>query len=1141
VVGRSLGHYEILGPLGAGGMGEVYRARDTQLGRDVAIKVLPEDLADDPDRLARQKREAHLLAALNHPGIATIHSLEESDGTHFLVMELVKGESLKERLAQGPLSVAEALDVCRQIAEALEAAHAENIVHRDLKPANVLVTPEGRAKVLDFGLAKMVGAAARDDDMSRSPTVTVVGTQTGMILGTAPYMSPEQVRGQALDKRADIWAFGCVLYEALVGQRAFDRETVADTLAAIIDQQPDWEAVQSVAGPTVVKLLHRCLDKDVDRRLHDIADARIELEDALELISGNVARGPGIPGSTIGKSGRVWLVVATLFAGALLAALASGLLSDFGLRLSPPANPDGPRVMPAVLRRSVAVMGFKNLSGSADMQWLSTALSEMLSTELSAGEQLRVISGEDIARVMLDLSLTDSDGFARDTLARIRTNLGADLVALGSFTALGQEAGGQLRLDLRLQDAALGETIAAFAETGVETELFELVTAAGTRLRAKLGLLSRSAQEAAAVRASLPSNPDAVRLYSEGLASLRVYEAVRARDLLEASLAIEPDFPLSHSALAVAWTRLGYDAEAEAEAKRALELSEGLRREERLLVEARYYQLAGDLSRTIDIYETLWTFFPGDIDHGLRVGGAQIEAWELEAADETIAALRQLPPPAGEDPRIDLLEAGAANASGNYERAREAASGAAQAAMERGTGLLLARARVAEAGALARLGKPEEALKACEEAERLYADAGDLGGAAGAIHQRGLVLWVKGDVDGARQVFEEVHEVRRETGNKRGMAGAANNIAVCLNTQGDPHGAKERYEEARSLYREIGDPRGEALAVGNIGMVLRDLGDFDAAQTMYERALEVFEALGSQDDVAWAYNSLAVVHALRGDLNQAQGMFARSLQIRREIGEKSGIAQAINNLARVLYQKGDLGGSFQLNEESLAIAAEIENQAHLAHAMAGLADVQAARGELEAAVEAHEEVLAIRRQLGDNRGAAESQMFLADLALEDGRPAEAETMARQALAEFREHQAIDSEASALASLALALSEQGRVQEALADAEEAQRLLASSDSLDTRLANSPLIARVLASAGRHADALATLSAALSAAKQAGFVTLRLEITLAIGEIEISSGQTAAGNRRLTALREEAAALGFELLARKATQRQQRSIA
>jgi len=330
VVGKILGHYEILEPLGKGGMGEVYRARDTTLKRDVAIKVLPEDLAADPDRLARLEREAHLLAALNHTNIATIHSLEEVDETRFLVLELVKGESLQQRLAGGPLRTEVALDLCKQIAEALEAAHSEGIIHRDLKPANVLITPSGQAKVLDFGLAKAFEANASGGDITQSPTLTIAGTEAGMILGTAPYMSPEQIRGLPLDKRVDIWAFGCVVYETLTAARAFARETVADTLAAILESEPNWGALPGATPPAIGGLVKRCLRKDPARRLHDIADARIEIEEALSGDTDAMSAVLAAPAAAEATRGVSWWLAASL-------AVASAFLAASGVWVTIPA------------------------------------------------------------------------------------------------------------------------------------------------------------------------------------------------------------------------------------------------------------------------------------------------------------------------------------------------------------------------------------------------------------------------------------------------------------------------------------------------------------------------------------------------------------------------------------------------------------------------------------------------------------------------------------------------------------------------------------------------------------------------------------------------------------------------------------
>jgi serine/threonine-protein kinase len=276
-----LGPYEIQALLGAGGMGEVYRARDTKLGRDVAIKILPEVFASDPERLARFEREARMLAALNHPHIGAIYGVEDAESVRALVLELVEGDTLAERLRRGPVPITDALAIARQIAEALESAHERDIVHRDLKPGNVKITPEGTVKVLDFGLAKAVVSDATGPDLSQSPTVSVNGTLEGAILGTAAYMSPEQARGKTIDKRTDIWAFGCVLYEMLAGCRAFPGDTASDAIAAILEREPRWDRLPSATPTAVRHLLRRCLEKDPKRRLRDIGDARLELDEVL--------------------------------------------------------------------------------------------------------------------------------------------------------------------------------------------------------------------------------------------------------------------------------------------------------------------------------------------------------------------------------------------------------------------------------------------------------------------------------------------------------------------------------------------------------------------------------------------------------------------------------------------------------------------------------------------------------------------------------------------------------------------------------------------------------------------------------------------------------------------------------------------
>lgn len=386
--GFRLGPYEIVAPLGAGGMGKVYRARDERLKRDVAIKALPESLAGDGERLARFRREAQVLASLNHAQIAAIYGLEESGGVEALVLELVEGETLGERIARGPILPAEAAPLALQIAQALEYAHDRGIVHRDLKPANIKITPEGNVKLLDFGLAKALetGGGAGNPDMTSSPTLTGAATGAGVVIGTAAYMSPEQARGKPVDKRADVWAFGCVLYEMLAGKKAFEGENVTDTLASVVRDEPDWKSLPR-STPSLQRLLERCLTKDANRRLQAIGEARIELEE--------LCAAPR-PGSSTGaprvaerrRPGRrvVWIALGVVVLLAALIALWHRTPAKSAAGVSPP-----PASAPAPPERSLAVLPFRNLSGDAANDYFSDGISEEILNALTRLPGVRVI------------------------------------------------------------------------------------------------------------------------------------------------------------------------------------------------------------------------------------------------------------------------------------------------------------------------------------------------------------------------------------------------------------------------------------------------------------------------------------------------------------------------------------------------------------------------------------------------------------------------------------------------------------------------------------------------------------------------------------------------------------------------------
>ena len=324
--GTRLGVYDITAAIGEGGMGQVYRATDARLKRQVAIKVLPPSLAVDADRLARFQREAEVLASLNHPNIAAIYGLEESGGMTALVMELVEGDDLSQRIARGAIPLDDALPIAKQIAEALEAAHEQGIIHRDLKPANIKVRGDGTVKVLDFGLARaMDPAAASGANVANSPTLTAHATALGMIMGTAAYMAPEQAKGKTVDRRADIWAFGVVLYEMLAGRAAFAGDTVTDIIAAVVTREPDWTALPAATPASIRRLLARCLERDPKRRVRDIGDVRLEIDEAIARGSSDARPAESVTGPARSGTWQTGKLAWAVLGGALGAALAAGL------------------------------------------------------------------------------------------------------------------------------------------------------------------------------------------------------------------------------------------------------------------------------------------------------------------------------------------------------------------------------------------------------------------------------------------------------------------------------------------------------------------------------------------------------------------------------------------------------------------------------------------------------------------------------------------------------------------------------------------------------------------------------------------------------------------------------------------------
>jgi DNA-binding winged helix-turn-helix (wHTH) protein/tetratricopeptide (TPR) repeat protein len=555
-------------------------------------------------------------------------------------------------------------------------------------------------------------------------------------------------------------------------------------------------------------------------------------------------------------------------------------------------------------RRSVAVLGFRSLPQMPQSGWLSIAFSEMLNTELAAGGRLRMISSEDVARVKREISLTPETTLSKSTLQHLRSNLGADVVVLGSYTLLpSNKSKRRIRLDVRMQDTALGETLREEAFTGDEDHLFDLASRAGVQLREELSPESGPTPAIEGLRASVPSNQLALQLYSEGRARLYAFDFIGARKFLQRATAADPDYPLAHSALSEAWSRLGYTAEAHAEAKQALNHSHALSPEEALLVRGQYQETMSDWDGAADTYQSLFATFPDSVDYGLRLASVQLRT-DQAAALLTLAALRKLPSSNGGDPRIDLMEA-SAWVNRDLAKGRAAARRAVEKASAQGATLTVARGL----GILCQLDASssismEQSVRECNTARATAVGAGDLNNAARTLNDLAANYYLRGDIPRAESSWREALAEFRAVGDAEGIGAACNNLGATLLTEGDLDGARSLLQESITNAESIGDKDGVSRSLADLGDISIQRGDLHAAQIFYQRSTAVASAINDTSAAAFGMAGMGDVLVEQADLAAAESFYNRAIQQRTEVGEKQAIEETNIQLARLAIEQG---------------------------------------------------------------------------------------------------------------------------------------------------------------------------------------------------------------------------------------------
>jgi|KBSMisStandDraft_5_1062788.scaffolds.fasta_scaffold02614_3 tetratricopeptide (TPR) repeat protein len=1083
MIGRTLSHYLILEQIGAGGMGVVYRAHDERLDRDVALKVLSPDLAGDQEFLSRFRREARTLSKLNHPNVATVHDFDTEAGTSFIVMEFVRGKSLIEKIRNGPLSENELVRLALQLLDGLCAAHAEGIIHRDLKPGNLRETLDGRLKILDFGLARTLQS---DLEVTQS-----IATTSGVV-GTLPYMAPEQLRGEYIDARTDIYSAGAVLYELATGSRPFP-ETFSPRLTDSILHRipPSAREINPQVSSEIDSVIRTALEKEPQRRY---GSAR-EMLDAVERIRtnaladalGQVEARPAVPEKAKSPGGEREKPIspqrtrALVAVAAVLVAAAIGLgLWAFGGRLLGKKN----------FRPTVAVLGFKNQTATPETDWVSTSLSDMLASELAAGDLVVPTPGETVARMKIDLGLPNESTYSEDTIQKVRRSLQCDYVVYGAFFDSGKSAGGRVELTLQLQRAKNGEVMGRIKESGTELALPELAARVGANLREKLRLPGISPSQSTELQAAVPSTPEAARLYFEGLGQLRNFDLLGAKESLTKATKVDPNFSLAHAYLAETWNRLGYDEKAQQEAKIAFELSARLGREDKTLVEARFREISSEWDQAVDLYRSLWTLYPENPEYAIHAADVQIRAGKATDALKTIELLRKQPESISQNPHLDLKEAEAAESLSDFLKEKQAALRAVDGSRAKGSRLLEAEALWRACAAMAMQGDTAGAETACRQSIVISKPVGDL-----LLVARGFTI-----------------------------------LGLVAGNQGDAKQSLEQHRQALEFARKIGSRRDITGALTNIGNVLASQGDLASAQKSYEEALAAAQEINDRGQIVTLLNNLATLSQAAGKFSVALRQYQQSLEEARSVLDKGSVARAQSNIAFIYSLQGNFSAALENNLEAVRGAEETGNKGDQAQFLFGLGDIKLDQGELNSAEQSYQAGLKLATEIGDKSAIAMGQLSLGRLKLGAGRSAESEVLARQAADAFGAQGLKDLECLARNILASALIDLDREKEAT---DEMARIgQVSLQDPTVKLAVEITRGRLQTRSGRVAEGRTELDRVAAEARKLGIPRLQLEARLAQGEIGLLGGDKRAALSVLSALEKDAAKRGFRQIAVKA---------
>jgi tetratricopeptide (TPR) repeat protein/predicted Ser/Thr protein kinase len=944
--------YEIVQILGQGGMGAVYKATDLELNRTVALKVIRPELARHKAIVERFKQELLLAHQVTHRNVIRIYDLSEADGMKFITMEYVDGENLHTLIQQKKrFSPNESVEVMQQVCRALEAAHSVGVIHRDLKPQNIMRDKTGRVVVMDFGLARTL----EGDGM----------TQSGALVGTMEYMSPEQALGQTLDQRSDIFTLGLILYEMLTGQMPFKANT---TVASLIRRTQERVAPISDHDHSVPRsvsnIVSKCLERDVTQRYQTAAALLADLE----AWQGKRAAATLTFEPRVGPWGRTvpwpWIT-----AGLIVMILAI-VGYRFRSALSQPFYAHSTATGPAV---SLAILPFRNASGDSSFDWLGPSLADMLSTDVGQSARLRMVSQERLHQLLSDLRVVPNTPLEPTNLKRLAEFSNADTLVWGQYAKFGD----QIRIDATLQDVKRNRATPLKIEVPSEKDIPGAVDRLAESIRQTLALPSDAVKELKA-SSFQPSTTSitALREYNQGIELQRDGKNLEAQKQLQAATQEDANFALAFAKLSQVYSSLGYDIEAEQSARKAVDLSRDLPEAEKYLISAIELQVLKNYPEAIKAYLNLAAVAPDNSDVQSALASLYQDSGDLAKAKDYYQKLLQSnPKDIGAILDLGRIALKSGDPQSSFDPLNRAYSQAVQVDNPEQKAVSLHLMAVA----YRMLNKPQEVLRNENQAIAIWRQIDQKRGLAFSLNELAGSEASLGKNQDARNDFQEALDIRRSIGDKKGLGDSLLDLGNFEDDQGNHDDALKMYKEALQLQRDLGNEGMQAICLNNIGSVYSNKGQFEDAFTYFQQALQLREKAGVPQDIVEAVHNLGYTVAQMGQYDKAVAYYLRALDLRRTVNDSRGAAIESYSLGNLFIYQGRFGAAINSQQEALKTFREIQDKTSwMAQVLGGTAEALILAGRGDEAKAYIDEALSLSRELKNDETIAATLGFQGD-------------------------------------------------------------------------------------------------------------------------------------------------------------------